>query len=268
MSLATELAPHLPYLRRFARAMTGQQRSGDAYVAAMLEALIADSALFPRSLGTRVGAYRTLVSMWNTVDVNGAADAPTTPVDDESGATRNIQAITPRARQALLLTAVEKFSETEAAQILDEDVAGLRALVEEANREIADLVATDVMIIEDEPLIALDIEQMVQGAGHSVTGIARTYEEAMKLFEQQKPGMILADIQLADGSSGIDAVNDILERTSVPVIFITAFPERLLTGERREPTLLVTKPFQPDEVRALISQAIFFDRGRGTEQNV
>ena len=267
MSLATELAPHLPYLRRFARAMTGQQRSGDAYVAAMLEALIADNGLFPRSLGARVGAYRTLVSMWNTVDVNGAADSPMTPVDGDEGSHRNILAITPRARQALLLTAVEKFTEAETAQILDEDVAGIRELLEEANREIADLVATNVMIIEDEPLIALDIEQMVEGAGHSVTGIARTYGEAMELFEQQKPGIILADIQLADGSSGIDAVNDILERTNVPVIFITAFPERLLTGERREPTLLVTKPFQPDEVRALISQAIFFDRGDGKGAN-
>ena len=262
MSLATELAPHLPYLRRFARAMTGQQRSGDAYVAAMLEALIADKDLFPRSMGARVGAYRTLITIWSTVDVNGGADAPRTPLDgDGDDGKRNLLSITPRPRQALLLTAVEKFSEAETAQILDEDVAGVRELIEEANREIADLVATNVMIIEDEPLIALDIEQMVEGAGHSVTGIARTYSEAMDLFEQQRPGIILADIQLADGTSGIDAVNDILERTEVPVIFITAFPERLLTGERREPTLLVTKPFQPDEVRALISQAIFFDRG-------
>ena len=260
MSLATELAPHLPYLRRFARAMTGQQRSGDAYVAAMLEALIADASLFPRSMGVRVGAYRTLVQMWSTVDVNGRVEVPSSGVDEGDGETQRLLSITPRPRQALLLTAVEKFSETEAAQILDEDVSGLRELLEEANREIADLVATSVMIIEDEPLIALDIEQMVEGAGHSVTGIARTHHEAMELFEQQKPGIVLADIQLADGSSGIDAVNDILERTKVPVIFITAFPERLLTGERREPTLLVTKPFQPDEVRALISQAIFFDR--------
>ena len=87
----------------------------------------------------------------------------------------------------------------------------------------------------------------------------RQHQEAIKLFEEQKPGMVLADIQLADGSSGIDAVNDILSRVSVPVIFITAFPERLLTGERPEPTFLVTKPFNPDMVKALISQALFFE---------
>lgn len=71
--------------------------------------------------------------------------------------------------------------------------------------------------------------------------------------------MVLADIQLADGSSGIDAVNDILAASAIPVIFITAFPEHLLTGERPEPTFLVTKPFDENMVKALISQALFFN---------
>jgi CheY-like chemotaxis protein len=120
-------------------------------------------------------------------------------------------------------------------------------------------VATRIMIIEDEPLIAMDIEQMVESLGHEVVGIARTKDEALELYRKEKPRMVLADIQLADGSSGIDAVNEILQDDTVPVIFITAFPERLLTGERPEPTFLVTKPFNPDMVKALISQALFFE---------
>ena len=258
MSLATDLAPHIPYLRRFARAMTGQQKSGDAYVSAMLEALIADRNLFPQAYGPRVGAYRTLIAMWNAVDVNGETDT-----GDPEGAQRNILAIAPRARQAFLLTTVEGFSNEEAMRAMDVDDDELRSLIEEANRDIAEQVATDILIIEDEPLIALDIEQMVIEAGHSVTGIARTHTEAIELFDKQRPGMILADIQLADGSSGLEAVNEILRSVTVPVIFITAFPERLLTGERPEPAFLVTKPFQAGMVRALISQAIFFG-GRNT----
>lgn len=125
--------------------------------------------------------------------------------------------------------------------------------------EISRQVATDIMIIEDEPLIALDIEQMVEDLGHRVTGIARTHKEAVELYGRTNPKMVLADIQLADGSSGIDAINDILKVDTVPVIFITAFPERLLTGERPEPAFLVTKPFNPDMVKALISQALFFN---------
>ncbi|MCY1239342.1 Phyllosphere-induced regulator PhyR [compost metagenome] len=128
-----------------------------------------------------------------------------------------------------------------------------------ASEDISRQVATDVLIIEDEPLIALDIEDMVTSLGHRVTGIARTHQEALDLYRKTSPRMVLADIQLADGSSGIDAVNEILTQATVPVIFITAFPERLLTGKRPEPAFLVTKPFNPDMVKALISQALFFD---------
>jgi CheY-like chemotaxis protein len=122
------------------------------------------------------------------------------------------------------------------------------------------------MIIEDEPLIAMDIEDMVETLGHRVTGVARTHSEALELYKRTKPKMVLADIQLADGSSGIDAVNDILKDEALPVIFITAFPERLLTGEKPEPAFLVTKPFNPDMVKALISQALFFNAAADAPQ--
>ena len=156
---------------------------------------------------------------------------------------------------------VEGFSSEQAAEILDASPEEFQRLLDEASREISRQVATEIMIIEDEPLIAMDIEQMVESLGHKVVGIARTHKEAVSLYGKTMPKMILADIQLADGSSGIDAVNDILTTEALPVIFITAFPERLLTGERPEPTFLVTKPFNPDMVKALISQALFFDEG-------
>src|SRR5690606_12661130 len=166
----------------------------------------------------------------------------------------------PRPRQAFLLVAVEGVSEAEAAEVLQVDEEEFSRLISEASAEMSRQVATDVLVIEDEPLIAMDIEEMVESLGHRVVGTARTHAEATKMFAQKHPKMVLADIQLADGSSGIDAVNEILAMSPVPVIFITAFPERLLTGERPEPTFLVTKPFNPDMVKALISQALFFDR--------
>lgn len=132
-----------------------------------------------------------------------------------------------------------------------------------ASEQISRQVATDIMIIEDEPLIAMDIEHMVTSLGHRVTGIARTYDEAVDLYGKTSPRMILADIQHADGSSGIDTVKNILAQSPVPVIFITAFPERLLTGARSEPAFLVTKPFNADMAKALISQALFFDEHAG-----
>lgn len=175
----------------------------------------------------------------------------------------NLEALTPLSRQAFLLRTVEGFSIDEVATILGRDVRGVAELIEQAGREIAEQVATSVLIIEDEPIIALDIEAMVQELGHDVTGIARTHKEAIALVKLQRPGLVLADIQLADGSSGLDAVNEILMSIDVPVIFITAYPERLLTGDKPEPAFLITKPFQAEAVKAAISQALFFDRRAG-----
>ncbi|BDA85884.1 two-component response regulator [Aureimonas sp. SA4125] len=257
MSMSSRIAPHIPYLRRYARALSGSQASGDAYVAAVLEALIADPSLFNTEESPRIALYRLFSSLWQSVEVNIREDAPVSAWEERTS--RNLRAISPLPRQAFLLVAVEGFTTGEAAKILGTGEREFSRLIDEASIDIGRQVSTQIMIIEDEPLIAMDIEQMVESLGHSVTGIARTHKEALALFDKQKPGMVLADIQLADGSSGIDAVNDILAQLSVPVIFITAFPERLLTGERPEPTFLVTKPFNPDMVKALISQALFFE---------
>lgn len=259
MSLSTRIAPHLPYLRRFSRAVTGSQTSGDAYVAATLEALIGDITLFPEASSDRIAVYKLFSALFSTSAIK--VPAPSSNFVWEKRAAANLANLAPRARQAFLLVAVEGFTHAQAAEILGVDEQGFHDLLEEASNEISRQVATEIMIIEDEPLIAMDIEQMVESLGHKVVSIARTHKEAVALFNQTQPRMILADIQLADGSSGIDAVNDILNTHAVPVIFITAFPERLLTGERPEPTFLVTKPFNPDMVKALISQALFFDEG-------
>lgn len=261
-TLSMRIAPHLPYLRRFSRSVTGSQTSGDAYVAATLEALIADLSIFPSTGDDRVGLYRLFSQLFDSLSVPIPVNE--TPFGWEKRASANLEAVTPQARKAFLLISVEGFSTAQAAEILDVDEPGLNKLLETASAEISRQVATDIMIIEDEPLIAMDIEDMVESLGHRVTGIARTHAEAMELYKRTKPKMVLADIQLADGSSGIDAVNDILKDEIMPVIFITAFPERLLTGEKPEPAFLVTKPFNPDMVKALISQALFFNTATET----
>ncbi|MFL6180566.1 MAG: response regulator [Actinomycetes bacterium] len=256
MTLAQDIASQLPLLRRYARALTGNQKSGDRYVALLLETLIADPAALEGESSLRVGLYRTLSRLWSSVPINLK---PGVRQDWEASASERLAAIAPRPRQAFVLTAVEGFSLDEAAQVLDTTPEEVTELLAQASREIAEEISTSVLIIEDEPLIAMDIEHIVQSLGHRVTGIARTRAEAVRLYENTKPGMVLADIQLADGSSGIDAVNDILKTSTIPVIFITAFPERLLTGDRPEPAFLVSKPFNPDMVKALISQALFFN---------
>lgn len=257
MSIATDISPHLPYLRRFARTLSGAQSSGDIYVVATLEALLADPDVFPRNMPVRNALYKVFLALWSPTD---GSKNPLHAVWAHSAAERNLENLTPRSRQAFLLRTVENFSSEDVAAILGVTAQEGLSLIEIAGREIAQQIATNVLIIEDEPIIALDLEAMVEELGHSVTGIARTRREAVEMVRLHRPGLVLADIQLADGSSGLDAVNEILGSTDLPVIFITAYPERLLTGEKPEPAFLITKPFHADAVKAAISQALFFDR--------
>lgn len=255
MSAIETLAQDLPRLRRYARALSGNQASGDAYITTTLEALVEDAGVLEGSSSRRAGLYAAFTRIWNSVDINGQPE--TEGMEDVE---RHIAGITPAPRQAFLLTAMEGFSEEETAEILGVSVQDVRELVSRCGQELAEEIATEVLIIEDEPMIAMELESLTKGLGHGVTGIARTHSEALILAASQQPGLILADIRLADESSGLDAVNDLLKSFEVPVIFITAYPERYLTGQRPEPTFLITKPFQPAMVSAVISQALFFER--------
>jgi CheY-like chemotaxis protein len=230
--------------------------AGDAYVAATLETLVSEPETITQGGNVKVELFGIFTRIWNSLSVNGRSEQ----IQRDLPAEVRIGQITPLPRQAFLLSCLEGFSEEEVAAILGVDTDTVRQLVDEAGRELAADMATDILIIEDEPLIAMDLEALVEGLGHNVTGVARTRTEAVKLAASKRPGLILADIQLADGSSGLDAVNDLLKSFEVPVIFITAYPERFLTGERPEPAFLITKPYQPDTVKAIVSQALFFDR--------
>jgi CheY-like chemotaxis protein len=264
MSRSQLVAEHLPLLRRYARVLTGSQASGDAYVVATLEALVQDSDLLDERHGTRAGLVRLFTRIWNSVSLNVSGDLATIPSPSE----RRLSNITPLPRQTFLLLSLECFSEEQVAFILATSIGEIRQLAEIAGREIAAEIATDVLIIEDETLIAMDIENLVNSLGHNVIGIARTHSDAIALATKRKPGLILADIMLADGSSGLEAVNELLPIFQVPVIFITAYPDLLLTGERREPTFLISKPFESAMVSAVVSQALFFERNSRRPESI
>ena len=261
MSIGAEVAAHLPFLRRYARALTGSQSTGDAFVKATLEAALADEEVANSLRGGRVPLYRAFNKLWSSAYME-ISDNDSGGTLHEVAAQDQLRKITPINRQALLLTTVEDFTPAEASEIMDIDEEEVEELVREAVADIERETTTDVLIIEDEPLISMQLEDLVRSLGHEICGTAATRTQAQEVVARQTPGLVLADIQLADGSSGLDAVDDILAIDSVPVIFITAYPERLLTGDRPEPTYLITKPFQEDTVRAAISQALFFGSSR------
>ena len=255
MSLSAAIAPHLPYLRRYARALTGSQSAGDAYVRATLEAILAKPDQLGSDVSPRIALYRLFHAIWSsTRGFDGSPEG----AREASSPDERLQALSPSNREALLLNSLEGFSRGETAQILDKDEGEVDEQISNAQLEIERQLASRVLIIEDESIIALDLESMMKELGHEVVGIAATRDEAVRQAVARKPGLVLADVRLADGSSGIDAVADILRSFDVPVIFITAYPERLLTGERPEPTYLITKPFLSETVKAAVGQALFF----------
>src|ERR1700735_1202554 len=130
MSRSQLVAEHLPLLRRYARALTGNQASGDAYVGAMLEALLQDPSLLDERHGPRVGLFRLFTQIWNSVWLNADAALTTLPMASE----RRLSNITPLPRQAFLLLSLEGFAEEEVAFILATDVAETRKLADTAGR--------------------------------------------------------------------------------------------------------------------------------------
>ncbi len=256
LDFSEQVGTVLPYLRRYARALTGSQKSGDTYAVATLEAILEDRSMFEDGMSVKVGLFKCFHSIWNS---SGAiVDAPEDPL--QSRAQTLLGRLTQNTREVLLLRTIEDFNFTDIAKIIDAEISEARNLLAIAQEEMAHGVSGKVLIIEDEAIISADLHAIVTEQGHDVTSIARTRDEAVIAGSSTKPDLILADIQLADNSSGIDAVNDLLAilGNDVPVIFITAFPERLLTGERPEPAFLISKPYREEQVKSAVSQAMFF----------
>jgi CheY-like chemotaxis protein/DNA-directed RNA polymerase specialized sigma24 family protein len=261
-SLSAVVADLLPYLRRYARALTGTQQSGDRLAALTLETLLTDRSVFDAGSDNKVALFKLFHGIWQGLGM---------PIEDTAGAQDaqamlHLSRLTPNTREALLLNTIEGFDVAQIGKIMainhDEVNHLLRVALEEMERSITG----DILVIEDEAIIALHINQIVTELGHTVIAVARKESEAVAMAAEKKPDLILSDIQLADGSSGVDAVNKILEGAgNIPVIFITAFPERLLTGDRPEPAFLLTKPYTEEQVRSAVSQAMFFASSEAIE---
>ena len=234
-----DLIRALPYARRYARALTGNQSRGDSMVADSLRDLLAGEA----ALGdARHGLYHAITRRFDGLS--------TLKTNFLTGGLSQVQ------RQLLLLTSLEEVPIQAAAEIVQLPMADAETQLAEARAHLRAGAATDVLIIEDEPIIAMDIEELVQNCGHNVVGVATTEAEAVKLAELHKPGLILADINLGIGGDGTSAVARIMQHHYAPVIFVTAYPERLLTGEDLEPAYVITKPFEPLTLAIATYQAV------------
>jgi CheY-like chemotaxis protein len=225
----------LPYARRFARALSGTQDAGDAIVAS---ALRAGAPALAGPDGVRLGLFASV-----------ARAAGARPDPHHGPLTRD-------ERMLLLLTVLEELDIASAALVLGLPEGAADAMLAAARDRLRAACSARVLIIEDEPIIAMDLRQLVEGAGHHVIGVASSEAEAVAIAECERPGLVLADVNLGQGGDGAAAVERILARHAVPVIFVTAYPERLLTGLRVEPAFIIAKPFEPGALAVATFQAV------------
>ncbi len=235
-----DLIRALPYARRYARALTGSQPRGDSLVAESLQEML--SAAEPEGAAQQA-LYRAVTRRYDKT--SGGSGSPFV-----------IGRLSQKQRQLLLLTSLEELSIETAAPIVSLSLPEAETELGDARQHLRAGAATDVLIIEDEPVIAMDIEELVQSCGHNVVGVAATESEAVQLAELHRPGLILADINLGLGGDGTLAVSRIMRHHYAPVIFVTAYPERLLTGEAMEPAFVITKPFEPMTLAIATYQAV------------
>jgi CheY-like chemotaxis protein/DNA-directed RNA polymerase specialized sigma24 family protein len=243
-----ELIRALPYGRRYARALTGSQTTGDRLVADSLKDMLAGDDSAAVAADPRLALFGFVTRRFD----QGWAEARTL-ADRPAG---GVEGISVKQRQLLLLTSLEDVAVEDAAPLVAMTAAEAERAVTEARQRLHAAAATDVLIIEDEPIIAMDIEELVQSCGHRVVGVAATEQEAVDIARRAKPGLILADINLGIGGDGKSAVARIVESHYAPVIFVTAYPERLLTGEAFEPAFVITKPFEPLTLAVATYQAV------------
>jgi CheY-like chemotaxis protein/DNA-directed RNA polymerase specialized sigma24 family protein len=229
----------LPYARRFARALTGSQEAGDGLVAAALRGLLASSHAPDTDATARTELYGAIGRLHLEREPHREGDR-----------------LNPMQRLLLLLTALEEQPVPAAAAALGIAEATAARELASAREKLRAGSAARVLIIEDEPIIAMDLQLLVEGCGHEVVGIAASEDEAVAIADAERPSLVLADINLGPGGDGTSAVARILRRHKAPVIFVTAYPERLLTGEAVEPAFVITKPFEPTTLAVATYQAV------------
>lgn len=245
----------LPRLRRYARALTG-----DVQLARLLTQCAVDPCRHEREQASVLDAYRAIGELWRS----RFSQLGSKQVSSRNPEQMRIASMQPAGREAFLLTSLEGFQISEAAGILSTSTDKVRELVKSALEDVKEVAPSKVLIIEDEFFIARDLERIVCDLGHAVVGKARTMSDAVQAFESCQPDLVLSDIAIAGDGDGIAAVLSMIQRSGtgqLPAVFISAFPERLVSEKRPQPTFIVGKPFTDEAVRSAVTQLLFFNAG-------
>ena len=169
---------------------------------------------------------------------------------------------TPLSVQALLLCALEEFSQDDAATILGISPDRVNELVEEGGKAIQSDERATVLILDSEFMVTLELMSALEAFGYRVCGTPRTSAEALERAHVHKPDIIIltSAIRFGDNLEPMRVAEDVQRMCNASLVLLTAYPERFLQGRDSEWAFIMAKPFQPIAVAALVSQALRFGR--------
>jgi len=118
---------------------------------------------------------------------------------------------------------------------------------------------TQILIVEDERIIALEMRHKLESMGYDVSAIVSSGEEAVRMAEELHPDLVLMDIVLQGEMDGVEAAGQIRTRFDIPVVYVTAnvSDARLEDIARSEPFGCLLKPFEDMELQAAVKMAVY-----------
>jgi len=120
-----------------------------------------------------------------------------------------------------------------------------------------------ILVVEDESIVAMDIQTRLGRLGYTVVGHAATGDEAVKKAEETRPDLVLMDIRLQGDMDGVEAAAQVRSRFNIPVVYVTAFSdeETLHRAKVTEPFGYILKPFETRELLTAIEMGLYKHRG-------
>jgi len=242
------ISEQLSALRRYAGFLTGSDADGDTLVTAMLRRVLEGEVTLDAQAGLRIALFRALHDVW----------VPSAATDEEGrrGHGTFPPRMSPLERAALSLVRLEGFFAREAAYVLRMDVGEVERRLDRAERKLENALPRRILIVEDDLVLGMNLQELVASLGHRPIGPIATGGEAVRIAMREKPALILSDIKLRDGISGIEAVREIRHAMDIPVIYVTGFPHRLHDRRLEPASYVVPKPYSDSLMKSFITSTL------------
>jgi len=249
-------------MRRYGRALTGSTIRGDDLVTRAVEAALTEPERYQLDTDDEPVTRRRLYTLLNELfDADtGPAGASVSLAEPGHPIETALSSLPEQERRVFLLVSLEELSTPQAADVMGVPAEEARDALARAQNAMREQLVANILIVEDDAIIAYDLTETVLGMGHKVCGTAATMEEALAAAAANQPSLALMDLRLAHGGSGITTAQALRETRALPIIFVTAFAEELKQRGLDYLGPVIKKPFTREQIERAITQAVFTPR--------